>query len=228
MLTYVLTILFASDAARRKSRRIHEFCAAVRTRLPSSMASKVFAALFALAAIGGFQEGDPVMATIFVMIAAILVSGRKAKPAVVFPDPTPVHVPVPVAVPLSAPVSAPVVSPVQTSNGFCAECGERAPCSEHLASAILSRGWCRWNLAEDASGNPVSTQSPDAVAWNLLGALDRAHNMASGRWKIHFDMLVRLIGDGNGDGQIGRWSSGATQEQAVAIAKDAERLVGSV
>ncbi len=84
---------------------------------------------------------------------------------------------------------------------------------KRLVAWFADRGrWCREAEARDSTGNPVRFDDPDAVAWDLTGALCRLFGWT--RASILFGQLDRHI---SGKKRLERYNRNREIESMVAL-----------
>lgn len=90
-----------------------------------------------------------------------------------------------------------------------------------LAADYVSIGWCQRVFAHTSTGRATSSDSPDAVGWCILGALERATSGSDA--KLHAeDVLAGLI---PGD-YLDLWNDvpHRTQTEVIALLRKAARI----
>ena len=117
---------------------------------------------------------------------------------------------------------------------FCPVCGR--PRAENdsrpfpkslLPSMLLRLGWTRL-IAEDAAGRVALPCSPDARAWSLLGAGNRALDAGTGRWAAWLGHVRDILTERHGGLSIQRFDRdpSRTKAEVLAVAVEAERRAG--
>lgn len=116
---------------------------------------------------------------------------------------------------------------------YCPVCGRRRetdgrPAPKNLLpSAFLRCGWTRL-LAQDAAGRVTLPCSPDAVAWSLLGAGNRAMDAGSTRWVAWLGHVRDILMERYGGVGVQRFDRDPLRSRAevLAVAVEAERRSG--
>lgn len=117
---------------------------------------------------------------------------------------------------------------------FCPVCGrprtetDSRPTPKTLPpSALLRRGWTRL-IAEDAAGRVALPCSPDATAWSLLGAGNRALDAGSDRWVAWLDHVTDILAERHGGVDIQAYNRNPSRSKAevIAVAVEATRRAG--
>jgi hypothetical protein len=97
-------------------------------------------------------------------------------------------------------------------------------------AAVLAQGWTQGALARDAVGQEVEPDSPDAVCWCLIGAMQRGAgptypNYAALRDTLRQDLGIRREFEALGEEvTLTRWNDtpGRTQAEVVALVRGQE------
>lgn len=99
-----------------------------------------------------------------------------------------------------------------------------------LPSELLRAGWSRNYTAETADGRSVCSDAPDAVAWNLSGAVNQTLGVFSDQWQAYYKELGKLLAarmttELNGDALVYKWNRQVAtgQDEVVALAEEVER-----
>lgn len=94
-------------------------------------------------------------------------------------------------------------------------------------AALLVRGWTRL-LAEDAAGRVALPCSPDAVAWSLLGAANRAMEPGTGPWVAWLGHVRDILAERHGGVDIQAYNRDPSRSKAevIAVAVEATRRAG--
>lgn len=107
--------------------------------------------------------------------------------------------------------------------------------ARHLPSELLKAGWSRDYTAVTADGRRVCADDPDAVAWNISGAVTLALGVFSDPWQKYFKELAKLLQErkldfGTGaerDALVYLWNRRTSgSEEVIAIAEEVERRLG--
>ena len=86
------------------------------------------------------------------------------------------------------------------------------------AYKYLQRGWCQGAVARDVAGEEVPAGSPEAVAWCLTGALQRAYGFYNLTDKLAESLAkveARLRGVG---GSASEWNDAPDRTQGEVVA----------
>ena len=93
-------------------------------------------------------------------------------------------------------------------------------------SELLRNGWSRTvQPAADAAGRAVFSDSPDACAYTIWAAANRAFSPGSPPWVSFYRSLQAILQERYGNGvQIQKWNRVAVNQDAVvSVAQEAER-----
>lgn len=106
------------------------------------------------------------------------------------------------------------------------ELEDRRPVSAHQVIVRMltllgdSARWCRGAGARDAAGRPCSPTSPQAVAWSLEGAIDRAAGRDPAIGDVVEDRLCALLPDMAGPAAFND-DAGTTHADVLALLRRA-------